>query len=365
MKWFFLLMSLAFWLPEARGQVRLKDIAEIEGVRANQLTGIGLVVGLNGTGDKDQTRFSTQALANMLAKSGLTVAATDIKVKNIATVLLSAELPAFSKAGGRLDVTVSSIGDATSLQGGTLLLTELRGVDGQVYALAQGPLSIGGFSAGGSGASVVKNHPTVGILTNGAIVEREVPYDFLSSDRIRFVLRHEDFTTVARAVEAVNTWLKQDLAFPLNSRTMEIKVPDGFVGPNLVEFVSQLENLTIIPDMAARVVVNERTGTIIIGKDVKVDRVAIAHGNLTIQIQTDNDAEFSDARIGGPDGILQTNTVTNADEPGAQVFVAPEGISLGVIAETLNALKVSPRDIIAIMQALKEAGALHAELKLI
>lgn len=348
------------------GQVRIKDIADVEGVRNNVLTGFGIVVGLNGSGDKDQTRFTTQGLANALSKSGISLEPTAIKVKNVAMVLLQAELPPFARSGSRIDVTVSSTGDATSLQGGTLLLSELKGVDGEIYALAQGPLSIGGFSAGGGGGSTVKNHPTVGMIPNGAMVEREVRFDFLSGGKVRFIFQHSDFTTMDRAVNAVNQLLGSAFARPLNPRIMEVAIPTEFSG-NQIAFVSRLENLTLKPDTPAKIVINERTGTIIIGENARVSRVAIAHGSLTIRIQTENIAVPSGAAIGGADTVIETNTTTEVDEErkDASVMIAKEGVSLGAIAETLNALKVTPRDIIAIFQALKEAGAIHAELKLI
>jgi len=346
------------------GQVRLKDIAAVEGVRANVLNGFGIVVGLNGTGDKDQTRFTTQALANALAKSGLSLQPSAIKVKNVALVLVQAELPPFARSGSRIDITVSSAGDAKSLQGGILLLTELKAVDGLTYAVAQGAVSIGGFAAGGAGASVQVNHPTTGRIPNGALVEREVQFELLADGRIRYLFDQADFTTMDRAVGAVNDLLGARYAFPVNSRVMEILIPPDKAG-DPVGFISMLENLTLEPDAIARIVINERTGTIVIGENVKVDRVAIAHGNLTIQIQTQNYAVPSPGAVPA-DTVIETNTTTTVDQGGeARVVVADEGISLGTIARTLNALKVSPRDIISIFQALKEAGAIHAELKMI
>ena len=357
--------SLCFFANQATAQVRLKDIASVEGVRNNILTGFGIVVGLNGTGDKDQTRFTVQALANALSKSGITLDPSAIKVKNIAMVLVQAELPPFARSGSRIDITVSSTGDAGSLQGGTLLLTDLRGIDGNVYALAQGPVSIGGFSAGGGGSQVVKNHPTVGRVPNGAMVEREVDYNFLSQDKIRFIFTQNDFTTMDRAVHAVNQLLGAQYAAPLNSRIMEIQVPLEF-GSSLVSFIARIENLTLRPDAQAKIVINERTGTIVIGQNVRIDRVAIAHGSLTIQIQTENVAVPSGALVGGAPTVNQANQDTIVDEAqDASLMIAKEGISLGEIADALNALKVSPRDMIAIFQALKEAGAIHAKLVLI
>lgn len=346
------------------GQVRIKDIASVEGARANVLSGLGLVVGLAGTGDKDQTKFTTQALSNVLAKSGIAISPTDIKVKNVALVLVQAELPPFARSGSRLDVTVSSTGDAISLQGGTLLLSELKAIDGNTYALAQGPLSIGGFSAGGGGSTVVKNHPTVGRIPDGAMVERSLDFPFLTDHKVRFIFNNSDFTTMNRAIEAVNQSLGATYASPLNPRVMEVHAPQESWS-DMIGFVARVENVTLNPDAEAKVVINERTGTIVIGQNVRVDKVAIAHGNLTIQIQTQNTAVPSGAVIGGANTVIQTNLATVAVEEAASVVVAPPGVSLGTIADTLNSLKVSPRDIIAIFQAMKEAGAIHAELKLI
>jgi flagellar P-ring protein precursor FlgI len=348
----------------ALSQVRIKDISEVEGARSNVLTGFGIVVGLAGTGDKDQTKFTTQALSNALSKSGISLAPTDIKVKNVAMVLVQAELPPFVQSGSRIDVTVSSTGDASSLQGGSLLLSELKAIDGQTFALAQGPVSIGGFGAGGGGNSVTVNHPTVGRIPNGGMVERSLDFPFLAGDRVRFIFNESDFTTMDRAVTAVNQLLGAAYARPLNPRIMEVTTPPEFKN-DMISFVSRVENLRLRPDVVARVVINERTGTIVIGENVRVDKVAIAHGSLTIQIDTQNVAVPSGAAVGGADTVLETNQPTTAIEREARLVVAEEGVSLGSIAKTLNGLKVSPRDIIAIFQALKEAGAIHAELRLI
>ncbi len=360
------IVALVMAAAPLSAQVRLKDIAGVEGVRNNALTGFGIVVGLNGTGDKDQTRFTTQALANALSKSGISLDPTAIKVKNVAFALVQAELPPFSRSGTLIDVRVSSAGDATSLQGGSLLLTELKAVNGETYALAQGALSIGGFAAGGSGSQTIKNHPTVGYIPNGAIVERATPFDSFTDNRVRFWLRESDFTTMSRAVEAINSRLGSEYARPVNGRTLEVMAPPE-MRHDMVSFVSLVENVALLPDAPAKIVINERTGTIIIGENAKIRRVAIAHGNLTIQIQTENLAVPSGSLVEGPAPVIQTNTDTfvTEDRPESSVLVAQEGVTLGEIAETLNALKVTPRDIIAIFQALKEAGAIHAELKLI
>ncbi|CAM2008059.1 flagellar basal body P-ring protein FlgI [Acanthopleuribacter pedis] len=351
--------------PLSAQDVRIKDIANLEGVRDNMLTGYGIVVGLMGTGDKDQTRFTTQTLANALSKSGIKLDPTNIKVANVAMVLVQAELPPFARNGHRIDIQVSSLGDAASLQGGTLLVTELKAVDGKTYALAQGPISVGGFSAGGAGSSVVQNHPTVGTIPNGAIVEREVNFDFLTLDRLHYIFYQEDFTTMDRAVAAVNEMFGSEFARPLNSRTMQILVPPEFRGNNMVALVARIENLTLRPDQAAKIVINERTGTIIIGQKVVIEAVAISHGDITIQVQVENTAVPGGGQVNAPGTVNQQNTNTEVREEPGRVFVAEQAVTLGQIAETLNALKVSPRDVISILQAMKEAGAIHAELKLI
>jgi flagellar P-ring protein precursor FlgI len=357
----FFSIMLTCW---ATGQTaRLKDIASIEGVRSNQLNGFGLVVGLNQTGDKDQTRFTTQALVNALAKSGIRLDATSVKVKNVAFVLVQAELPPFAQSGNRLDVTVSSYGDATSLQGGTLLWTELKGLDGQTYAIAQGPLTVGGFTAGGGGNNVTQNHPTVGRIPNGAMVERTVSVDLIRDQLIRFVFFDQDFTTVTRAMDAVNEAFGQSIATAKNPRLLEILMPPDLDAHPLT-FISELENIRIAPDAPARVVINEKTGTIIMGQDVRIAQVAISHGNLTILVETTNQVVQPNALAEGETAV-ETNTQASATEQTARFIVTEEGVSLGAIAETLNALKVPPRDLISILQAIKEAGAMYAEIKTI
>ncbi|MCB1052599.1 MAG: flagellar basal body P-ring protein FlgI [Acidobacteria bacterium] len=340
--------------------VRLKDIASVEGVRPNYLNGFGLVVGLNGTGDKDQTRFTTQALVNALAKSGISLDPTTVKVKNVAFVLVQAELPAFSRPGTRVDVTVSSYGDATSLQGGTLLWSELKGLDNQTYAICQGPVIVGGFAAGNSGSNVTQNHPTVGRIPNGGLIERPLPVSFSFRERVRFILDDADFVTMERTVQAINAKLGTPLARSLDPRTLEVIVPlEQQNDP--VGFVSMLEHVNIAPDSPARVVINEKTGTIIMGRDVRIDQVAISHGGLTVIVQSDRSVVQPNPLSRGETAVQENFNAEVQQNPGS-LMVAREGVSLGAIADTLNALKVTPRDMIAILQAMKEAGALHAEL---
>ncbi|PIE03136.1 MAG: flagellar biosynthesis protein FlgA [Acidobacteria bacterium] len=358
-----ILLALVLGCAHAES-VRIKDVSSVEGVRSNPLMGFGLVVGLNGTGDKDQTRFTTQALVNALAKSGLSLNPATVKVKNVAFVLVQAELPPFAQNGSKIDMLVSSYGDATSLQGGTLLWTELKGLDGETYAVGQGPITLGGFSAGGGGSQVTQNHPTVGRIPGGALVERTVPVVVGLDSKVRFVFNESDFTTLFRAREKVNQFLGTDLATAVNSRVLEVVIPPEWQ-TRKIQFLSELENLRIQPDRVARVVVNEKTGTIIMGKDVRIAKVAIAHGNLTILVQSTNQVSQPGPFAEAGTTEVETNTMTEVDQPPAHLIVAEEGVSLGTIAETLNALKVTPRDLIAILQAIKEAGALYADLKLI
>jgi flagellar P-ring protein precursor FlgI len=348
---------------EKKIESKLRDVARLQGVRGNQLMGYGMVVGLDGTGDKDQTKFTTQSLANMLVRQGLTVNPATIKVKNVAAVMVTAELPPFGRAGSRLDVTVSSTGDAKSLAGGMLLMTALQGPDGQTYAVAQGPLLVGGFSASAGGASVTKNHPTVGRVPDGGIIEREVGGNFNARATLRYSLMEEDFTTAVRVVHAINEELGEKLAQPLDARTVELQIPKEFQG-RAVELVARLENLNIQLQPKARVVVNERTGTVILGADVRIGAVSIVQGGLSIMVSStplvSQPAPFSK----GKTVTATKKDVTAIEEKPKTVTVEP-GVSVGKLAEMLNGMGVSPRDLVAILQAIKEAGALQAELRIL
>ncbi len=348
---------------EKKIESKLRDVAHLQGVRGNQLMGFGMVVGLDGTGDKDQTKFTTQSLANMLVRQGLTVAAATIKVKNVAAVMVTAELPAFGRSGSRLDVTVSSTGDAKSLAGGILLMTPLQGPDGQTYAVAQGPLLVGGFSASSGGNSVTKNHPTVGRVPDGAIIEREVGGTFNARGSLRYSLMEDDFTTAMRVVHAINEELGEKLAQPLDSRTVELQIPKEYLG-RAVELVARLENLNVQLQPRARVVVNERTGTVILGAEVRIGAVSIVQGGLSIVVS-------SKPLVSQPAPLSQGKTVTAAKKDVTAVEEKPKtinvepGVSVGKLAEMLNGMGVSPRDMVAILQAIKEAGALQAELRIL
>ena len=354
-------LILSFFLLLNTAQAaRLKDLITVEGVRSNQLVGYGLVVGLNGTGDGDQTKFTVQSVVNMLEHFGIKVNRQQVKLKNVAAVMVTAELPPFVRQGQKLDVLVSSIGDAKSLQGGTLLLTPLRGPDGKVYALAQGPVSIGGFAAGGAGGSVQKNHPTVGRIPSGAVVEREVPVDINDKASLHLSFRETDFATVSRAAESINAYLGGPFATPLDGRTINLTVPPSYHG-KVVKLLAEIGELSIEPDVPARVVIDERTGTVVMGENVRVSKVAIAHGNLSVQIR--ERASVSQPPPFSPGATVVTpETEVVAKEEKARVVVIEEGASVGELVRALNAVGATPRDLIAIFQAIKAAGALQAEL---
>ncbi len=342
---------------------RLKDIADVEGVRGNQLIGYGLVVGLNGTGDGNSVEFTTKSISNMLEKMGIKVNPEDIKVKNVAAVMVTATLPAFIRPGSRLDITLSSIGDAKSLQGGTLLFTPLKGADGNVYAIAQGEVTIGGFSVAGGGDTAQKNHPTVGTIASGAIVERAIPFDLFQSQRVRIVLRQPDFTTMTRVVGEINRHFHRPIAVAIDAASVEVPLVAELTR-DPIGAVAQLERLEVEPDIGARVVVNERSGTIVMGENVRIGKVALAHGNLNISIR-------SETQVSQPQALSetgQTAVVTNADvsvgEEDKSLGVVGGEITLGQLVSALNSLGATPRDLISIFQALKRAGALQAELEI-
>lgn len=340
---------------------RLKDVADIQGVRGNQLVGYGIVVGLNGTGDKKGTTFTNQSMTNLLERLGVRVDSKDLKLANVAAVLATATLPAFAKLGAKVDVTLSSIGDSTTLQGGVLLMTPLRGADGKVYAVAQGPVSVGGFVVEGGGDTAQKNHPTVGLIAKGANVEREVPFDLFSSGQIKIVLREPDFVTATRIQEAVNTFLGAGRSKAVDNASVVIALSP--VEANVpVELVARLEELKVDPDSPARVVVNERTGTIIMGEHVRVSTVALAHGNLNITIRTERQVSQPNALAGGNTAVVNNTDVQVGEEGGQLRMVHGGDVSLGEVVRALNQLGATPRDLIAIFQAMQKAGALQAEL---
>ncbi len=355
------LMGLA---PAGSGAaVRVKDIAKVDGVRRNQLIGYGLVVGLNGTGDKSGVAFTSQSTANLLERLGLSVSPDDIKLKNVAAVIVTADLPPFARAGQRLDVTVSSVGDAKSLQGGTLLLTPLRAPNGDVYAVAQGPLSIGGFGASAAGGGVQQNHPTVGRIPGGAVLERDAPLPDLNRGYVDLVLRQPDFTTAARLAGAVNEAFGAGSARALDAGRIRVAVPDS-QADDPVGFLARLEAVAVEPDAVARVVVDERTGTVVMGQDVRIRPVALSHGNLTVQITPYLEVSQPEALSGGQT-VARTGAEVTVTEEEARVLLLEPGETLAGLVQALNALGVSPRDLVAIFQALKAAGALEAELEIL
>lgn len=341
---------------------RIKDISQIAGVRGNQLIGYGLVVGLNGTGDGGRSRFTTQSLANMLQGLGLKIDPRDIRVDNVAAVIVTATLPPFARAGGRLDVLVSSLGDAESLQGGTLLLTPMRAPNGEIYAVAQGPISIGGFAASGAaGGGVQKNHPTVGNIAGGAFIEREVPFQFAGRDHFRIILNNPDFTTSNRLAQMINTNSSDKIAHAIDGGTVEVAIPQA-QRHNIVEFVSTLEHMEITPDRVAKVVLDERTGTVVIGENVRISTVAIAHGNLSIEIKESHNvtqpAPFSKGQT-----VVTPDTDVQVEEERSKLVLLPVSVTIRDLVRALNAIGVTPRDLIAIFQAIKAAGALEAEIE--
>lgn len=377
-------LFLLLGLPAPSFSIRIKDIAEIEGVRGNQLIGFGLVVGLKGTGDKMGTDFTLQSLVNMLERMGISVNKKDVSVKNIAAVMITAELPPFAKVGAHLDALVSSIGDAQSLVGGTLLFTPLKGPDGKVYAVVQGPISVGGFAFGGAGGGRAQvNHPTVGRIAGGAVVEEEIPTRFNEKEEIAISLHRPDFTTVTRVVQAINSDFQMNLAEAVDASTARIKVPGQYRG-HLALLLAKIESVEVIPDARARIVLDERTGTVVMGENVRVSLVAISHGNLSIIIkerpQVSQPLPFAPSPpLGGgavvteegvivaPGGqtVVTPDTEIQVVEEEARVNILPRNVSIGELVQALNALGVSPRDLIAILQAIKAAGALHAELEII
>lgn len=365
------LTLLLFALPgfaetaDVRHGVRLKDLVTIEGVRNNQLVGYGLVVGLNGTGDSQQTVFSVQSLTNLLQRMGVSVAPGLIMVRNTAAVMVTATLPPYAQPGTTIDATVGAIGDAKNLQGGLLVLTTLRGINGQVYATAQGPVITGGFVAGRGGAnSQTVNHPTVGRIPNGVAVEKLGP-SLPLGNVIRLQLKEEDFTTAARVAEAVNHRFGASaaIAHADNAALVSVNLPHQY-SAEPTEFVAELERLTVEPDRMARVVINERTGTVVLGQDVHISPVAIMHGNLTVEIQTTYAAVPPGALSSTPATVVPETTVNSKDEKARNV-VLKDGATVEELVKALGSIGSTTRDVIAILENLRAAGALDAELEVI
>lgn len=357
-----LAVAFAVLRPVDASAARLKDIASFSGVRTNELVGYGLVVGLAGTGDGTSSTFTLRSMSNMLEKMGVETNPTDLKPKNVAAVMVTAKLPVSARPGAKIDITVSSLGDAKSLLGGILLITPLKGLDGRVYAVAQGSLTIGGFTAAGEAAQAQKNIPTVGRIPNGAVVERGVPFKFNNQDSMTVNLTVRDFGTTMQVVNKINSAMGGNYASAKDISTVELKLPDRFRG-NMVPLMASLENLSISPDGKARVVVDEKTGTVVLGQDVRLSKVAVAHGNLQIVISESEDVSqpgpFSDgSTVVTPQTDLAVNEQNNP-------LMLMEGATLQELVDGLNAIGAAPRDLISIIRALKAAGSLHAEVEVI
>jgi flagellar P-ring protein precursor FlgI len=342
---------------------RIKDLANIEGVRQNQLIGYGLVVGLNGSGDTlNNIPFTKQSLQAMLERMGVNIRGQTIRTGNVAAVMVTANLPAFSTQGTRIDITVSALGDAKSLQGGTLLVTPLLGADGNVYAVAQGSVAISGFQAEGEAAKIVRGVPTVGRISNGALIEREIEFNLNRQSQLRMALRNPDFTTAKRIAAAINDFIGAPTAEPLDPSTVGITVPAQYRS-NVVKLLTEIEQLQIEPDLAAKIVIDERSGVIVMGRDVRVSMVAVAQGNLTVSIsespQVSQPTPFS---RGGTTQVVPRTRI-GVQEDGKKLAVVKDGVSLQQLVDGLNALGIGPRDMIAILQAIKAAGAIQADIE--
>jgi len=341
---------------------RIKDLANFEGVRQNQLIGYGLVVGLNGTGDTlNNIPFTKQSIQAMLERMGVNIRGVQIRTGNVAAVMVTANLPPFSTQGTRIDVTVSSLGDAKSLRGGTLLVTPLLGADGNVYAVGQGAVAVAGFEAQGQAARVTRGVPTVGRISNGAIVEREIEFALNRLNQVRLALRNSDFTTAKRIAAAVNDYLGGPVAEPLDPATVQVTLPDKYPS-NVIALLTEIEQLQIDPDLPAKVLFDEASGVIVIGRDVRVSTVAVAQGNLTITVaetpQVSQPAPFSRGRT-----VVTPRTRVGVQEDGRKLAVVWEGVSLQQLVDGLNALGIGPLDMIPILQAIKAAGAIQADIE--
>jgi len=345
---------------------RIKDLVQVEGVRDNMLVGYGLVVGLNGTGDSLRNApFTEQSLQTMLERLGVNTRGETMQTKNVAAVMVTANLPAFSGQGSRIDVSVSAMGDAKSLQGGTLLVTTLFGADGNIYALAQGPVAVGGFSAQGQAASVTRGVPTSGRISNGAIVERETGFKLASETSLKLSLRNPDLATASRIADAVNRYLGSNIATADDPSTVQVSVPAAY--PNgVVGLLNDVEELKVTPDQEAKVVIDEQSGVIVMGADVRISTVAIAQGNLTIRVtETPEVSQPLPFSQGGTTTTVPRTNIQVDDGKGNKMAVLAQGVSLQKLVDGLNALGVGPRDIISILQAIKAAGALQADIEVI
>tara|TARA_B100000989_G_scaffold149933_1_gene111794 strand:+ start:2071 stop:3219 length:1149 start_codon:yes stop_codon:yes gene_type:complete len=361
-----LCVFIVFDIKPLEAQTRIKDIVDFEGVRENMLIGYGLVVGLNGTGDTlSSSIFTRESLVGMLERLGVNARDDSLKTDNVAAVMVTATLPPFAKQGTRIDLSLSAIGDADSLLGGTLLVTPLVGADGEVYAVAQGPVAVGGVSAGGAGAEVSKGVPTNGRIASGAIIEREISFDLQGLDTLRISLRNPDFTTARRIATAINSFVGGPIAQSRDSATVSLVVPDNYRG-KMVALITDIEQLRVTPDISAKVVIDEQTGIIVMGENVRISTVAIAQGNLTIRItetpQVSQPLPFSEE--GETVTVPRTQIEIDEDED-KRLSVLSNSVTLQELVDGLNALGIGPRDMISILQAIKAAGALQAEIELL
>ena len=356
------LLTLAFAAMPAGATSRIKDLANIEGVRQNQLIGYGLVVGLNGTGDTlNNIPFTKQSLQAMLERMGVNIRGATIRTGNVAAVMVTGNLPAFGTQGTRMDVTVSALGDSKNLQGGTLLVTPLLGADGNVYAVAQGSVAIGGFQAEGDAAKITRGVPTVGRIANGAIIEREIEFALNRLPNVRLALRNADFTTAKRIAAAVNDFLGAKAAEPIDPSTVQLSIPPEFKG-NVVAFLTEIEQLQVEPDLAAKIVIDERSGIIVMGRDVRVATVAVAQGNLTVTISESPQVSQPNPLSRGRT-VVTPNTRVGVTEDGKKFALVKDGVSLQQLVDGLNGLGIGPRDLIGILQAIKAAGAIQADIE--
>src|ERR1700752_2183521 len=356
------LAALAQSVVPAEATSRIKDLANIEGVRQNQLIGYGLVVGLNGTGDTfNNIPFTKQSLQAMLERMGVNIRGATIRTGNVAAVMVTGNLPPFSTQGTRIDVTVSALGDAKNLQGGTLLVTPLLGADGNVYGVAQGSLAISGFQAQGEAASITRGVPTVGRIANGAIIEREIDFALNRLPNVRLALRNADFTTAKRIAAAINDFIGTATAEPIDPSTVELSIPPEFKG-NVVAFLTEIEQLQVDPDLAAKVIIDERSGIIVMGRDVRVATVAVAQGNLTVTISESPQVSQPNPLAAGRT-VVTPRTSVGVTEEGKRLALVKDGVSLQQLVDGLNGLGIGPRDLIGILQAIKAAGAIEADIE--
>ena len=355
-------LALALIVPPAHATSRIKDLANIEGVRQNQLIGYGLVVGLNGSGDTlNNIPFTKQSLQAMLERMGVNIRGATIRTGNVAAVMVTGNLPAFGTQGTRMDVTVSALGDSKNLQGGTLLVTPLLGADGNVYAVAQGSVTITGFQAEGEAAKIVRGVPTVGRIANGAIIEREIEFALNRLPNVRLALRNADFTTAKRIAAAVNDFLGAKTAEPIDPSTVQLSIPAEFKG-NVVAFLTEIEQLQVEPDLAAKIVIDERSGIIVMGRDVRVATVAVAQGNLTVTISESPQVSQPNPQSRGRT-VVTPRTSVGVSEDGKKFALVKDGVSLQQLVDGLNGLGIGPRDLIGILQAIKAAGAIQADIE--